>query len=56
MSVKISHMKKKYFDIETQGIFSSMMTKGIEIPKCKALQYLGSIIQKMVKAKKMITI
>ena len=30
-----------------------MMIEGVEVPKCEAFRYLGSIIQKMVELKKM---
>lgn len=47
---KISRTKTEYlicnFSSETQEVDSSMMIEGVEVPKCEAFRYLGSIIQK----------
>src|SRR3954464_10815950 len=57
MGFKISRTKTEYlicnFSYETQEVDSSMMIEGVEVPKCEAFRYLGSIIQKMVELKKM---
>ena len=34
------------FSSETQEVDSSSIIEGVEVPKCEAFRYLGSIIQK----------